>query len=135
MERTTWCGTIIFPKHRYSINQIRGNSRCISDRWDLTLECIRRYYIDEDSPLSWCLEQDRRFFDLFVDFRGYVDFFLLQDCVSGDCSEVRFWIDTPLFKRDPFPRDRDEYMRWIQRNLEFVERRNKRIEAFLSTAE
>ena len=48
---------------------------------------------------------------------------------------IKLRIDTSLFERDPFPRDRDEYMRWIQRNLEFVERRNRRIEAFLSTAE
>ena len=48
---------------------------------------------------------------------------------------MKLWIDTPLFEKDPFPRGRDEYMLWIQRNLEFVERRNRRIEAFLSTAE
>ena len=48
---------------------------------------------------------------------------------------MKLWIDTPLFEKDPFPKDKDEYMQWIQRNLEFVERRNRRIEAFLSTAE
>ncbi len=48
---------------------------------------------------------------------------------------MKLRIDTPLFEKDPFPRGRDEYMVWIQRNLEFVERRNRRIEAFLSTAE
>lgn len=123
----TMGGMIIFPKHRYSINQIRGNSRCISDRWDLTLECIRRYYCDEASPISWCLEQDRRFFDLFVDFRGYIDFFLLQDCVSSDYSEVRLWLDTEPFDGAPLPRTVEEYMSWMDANLDFVERRNRRI--------
>ena len=126
-------GSIIFPKHANSINQCRGRSPHIRDRWDLTLECIRHFYNGEESPLAHCLEQDREFFDLFVDFRGYVDFFLLQDCVSADYSEVKLWIDTPLFCRDPFPRDRDEYLLWIQRNLEFVEKRNRRIEAFLGS--
>ena len=32
---------------------------------------------------------DRGFFELFADFRGYVDFFLLQDCVSKDYEEVK----------------------------------------------
>ena len=96
-------GSIIFPKHRNSINQVRGTNRRIVDRWDLTLECIRRFYAGEESPLSWCLEQDRVFFDLFVDFRGYVDFFLLQDCVSADYGHVDLWIDTELFETDPFP--------------------------------
>lgn len=121
-------GAIIFPKHRNSINQVRGSNRMIADRWDLTLECIRRFYDGEESPISWCLEQDRGFFDLFVDFKGYVDFFFLQDCVSKDYSEVRMWLDTELFVKDPFPRDVPEYMKWIQGNLDFVERRNKRIE-------
>ena len=123
-------GSIIFPKHRNSINQIRGSNRCIADRWDLTLECIRRFYEGEESPISWCLEQDRCFFDLFADFRGYVDFFFLQDCVSRDCSEVRMWLDTEPFQKDPFPRDVDEYMGWIGCNLDFVEKRNRRIEQF-----
>ena len=81
-------GAIIFPKHRGSMNQNRGTNKLISDRWDLTMECIRRYYAGEDSPLSDTLERDRYFFDLFVDFKGYTEFFFLQDCVSEDYSEV-----------------------------------------------
>ena len=37
-------GEIIFPKHTRSINQTRGVNPLICDRFDLTLECIRRYY-------------------------------------------------------------------------------------------
>jgi len=75
------------------------------------------------------LEHDREFFDLFVDFKGYVDFFLLQDCVSNDYSKVELWIDTELFVNNPFPRDVDEYIRWIQHNIDFVDKRNQRIRA------
>ncbi len=124
-------GCIIFPRHRNSINQCQGTNRKVSDRWDLTLECIRRFYEGEESPLGWCLEQDRGFFDLFTDFRGYVDFFLLQDCVTPDYSEVRIWTDIEPFVDDPVPRDRDEYLSWMDRNMEFVDRRNRRIAGFL----
>ena len=126
-------GAIIFPKHRNSINQIRGSNRAIIDRWDLTLECIRRFYEGEESPISWCLEQDRGFFDLFVDFKGYVDFFFLQDCVSNNYSKVKMWLDTELFETDPFPKDVDEYMKWIDSNLDFVDKRNERIVDFCRT--
>ena len=124
-------GSIIFPKHPQSMNQCRGSNPKIVDRWDLTLECIRRYYagIDdpERNPLSSCMRTDSWFYDLFVDFKGYVDFFLLQDCVTKDYSEVRFFIDTEPFGFRPFPKDVGEYMTWIDYNLDFVSKRDARI--------
>ena len=129
-------GSIIFPKHHQSMNQCRGQNPRIVDRWDLTLECIRRYYdgIDDPdhNPLSSCIRMDSWFYDLFVDFKGYVDFFFLQDCVSKDYSQVRFFIDTEPFEYHPFPKDVDEYMSWIDRNLDFVSKRNKRIRELAS---
>ncbi|MBR6205368.1 MAG: hypothetical protein IKQ60_10110 [Candidatus Methanomethylophilaceae archaeon] len=124
--RTTYTmgGMIIFPKHRNSINQIRGINRCICDRWDLTLECIRRYYSGEESPLSWCLDQDKRFFDLFIDFKGYVNFFHLKGCVSTDYSKVNLWLDTELFVKDPLPRTLSEYKSWIKSQISFVKSRS-----------
>ena len=47
--------------------------------------------------------------------------------VSPDYSEVRLWLDTEPFDGDPLPRTVDEYMSWIDVNLDFVERRNRRI--------
>ena len=48
-------GYILFPNNRidkkHTINQARGVNRLIDDRFDLTLECIRRYYLDKPSPL------------------------------------------------------------------------------------
>ena len=122
-------GMIIFPKHPNSMNQRRGTCGKISDRWDLTLECIRKYYIGEESPLSKVIENDKSFFDLFVDFKGYVDFFLLQDCVDDEYN-VKFWLETPLFVSMPMPKDIDEYYRWIQSQLDFVEKRGKRIKDY-----
>lgn len=37
-------GFILFPRHNCSINQLRGRSNKIQDRFDLTLEFIRRMY-------------------------------------------------------------------------------------------
>jgi len=124
-------GAIIFPKRQNSINQIRGTNSAVADRWDLTLECIRRHYAGEGNPISWCLRMDSWFFDLFVDFKGYVDFFLLQDCVTKDYSEVVQWIDQGF--DDPYPRDVDTYLQWIDRNLDFVNRRNARISELAGT--
>ena len=49
----------------------------INDRFDLTLECIRRYYLNEDSPLK---ETFIRYSDflLFKNFKGYIDFFFCR---------------------------------------------------------
>ena len=120
-------GSMIFPKHRNSINQCRGTNKKILDRWDLTLECIRRFYSGEASPLSWCLEQDKEFFELFVDFKGYVKFFLLQDCVSNNYSKVNMWLDTELFVFNPCPDNTEKYIQWINNEVLFVENRNKRL--------
>ena len=121
----TIAGSIIFPQVRWSMNQARGCSRKISDRWDLTLECIRRYYAGESSPLDTALQRSKSFFDLFVDFKGYVDFFFLQDCVDDDYN-VTFWLDTPLWITDPLPESVESYKAWIDNELDFVEKRGNR---------
>jgi hypothetical protein len=74
---------MVFPGYqvdrKMTINQRRGCHGSIRDRFDLTLECIRRHYLDEPSPLSATLARYAEFFGLFGDFAGYVDFFHLQD--------------------------------------------------------
>lgn len=123
-------GSIIFPKSN-SINRARGINSNICDRWDLTLECIRRYYNNEESPLYAVLELNKDFFDLFVDFKGYVDFFFLQDCVSPDYSSVIFWIGNGNFEEKPLPNSVSEYIQFISKELEFIEKRNKRIKNYI----
>ncbi len=126
-------GMIIFPQHRNSMNQMRGMNRKISDRWDLTLECIRRYYNGEESPLSKVIESDKPFYDLFVDFKGYVDFFFLQDSVSDDYSSVDIWCGEGDFSGSGLPKTVDDYFLFIDRELEFLKKRNDRIGAFGKT--
>lgn len=123
-------GMIIFPQHQGSINQGKGCNKKISDRWDLTLECIRRYYKGEDSPLYKTLARDKEFFHLFVDFKGYVDYFFLQDCVSDDYSSVDIWCGDDSFEGSGLPKTLDEYFAFIENQLEFLKRRSQRIHEY-----
>ena len=126
-------GMMIFPKHTGSINQAKGTNPKIRDRWDLTLECIRRYYNGEDSPIYNTLLQDKDFFDLFVDFKGFVDFFFLQDCVTDENCNVKFWLGNGDFNENPFPKTVDDYLLWIERQMAFLEKRNRRIAEAVSS--
>ncbi|WP_034485701.1 DUF6994 family protein [Butyrivibrio fibrisolvens] len=123
-------GMIIFPKHLDSINQNRGTNKLVSDRWDLTMECIRRYYSDVESPLTEVLERDKAFFDLFNDFKGYVDFFLLQDCVSSDYSSVNIWDGSGDFSEEGLPKTIDDYFHFIDMEFDFLNKRNQRIATY-----
>lgn len=123
-------GTIIFPKHPSSMNQNKGTNMLISDRWDLTLECIRRYYKGESSPLYETIKRDEQFYDLFVDFKGYVNFFFLQDGVSEDYSKVDVWCRNTDFIESGLPRTVDEYFAFIDSEFKFLEKRNHRIKKY-----
>lgn len=123
-------GVVIFPKHVSSMNQNKGTNSLISDRWDLTLECIRRYYNGEQSPLYSTIERDRAFYDLFVDFKGYVDFFFMQDTVSEDYSKVNIWCGDDSFEENGYPKTLDEYFIFIDKEYEFLKKRNQRIKKF-----
>jgi hypothetical protein len=122
---------IIFPSkkidRKMTINGARGTNSKIKDRFDLTMECIRRHYANEESPLGETLQRYSAFFDLFEDFQGYVDFFLLQDLVSDDNSSIKFYLPFDNFERPALPQDVDEYLTYRQLTLNFISARNERI--------
>ena len=130
----TMGGMIIFPTRQGGINTIRAFTK-VKDRVDLTFECIRRFYIGEKSPMSNCLEKDEKFFSLFNDFKGYVDFFLLQDIVSSDYKHVKCFLGNTEYCDDFFktsgevtvPQTLEDYMEWHDNLIKFVDDRNKRI--------
>ena len=107
-------GYIVFPSNRVdnkmTINGSRGFNRNIKDRFDLTLECIRRYYLNEGSPLSATLQRYSQFFGLFKDFQGYVDFLLLQDLVTEDYLSIKFCLPFDSFHNSPLPSNVHEYL-------------------------
>ena len=123
---------MVFPGNqvdrRWTINQARGCTRSISDRFDLTVECIRRHYAGAESPLSATLSRYGEFFGLFNDFRGYVGFFLLNDLVDDDLG-VRFFMPFNDFNPPSVPPDIGAYREYRRRSMEFIEARNRRIEA------
>jgi hypothetical protein len=124
-------GMMVFPGERVgrkmTINGARGFHPRIKDRFDLTIECIRRHYHKEWSPLADVLSRYDRFFALFRDFRGYVEFFLLQDLVTGDYSRVEFFAPFDDFRASPLPATGDAYRAYQRLAMRFIEARNVRI--------
>jgi hypothetical protein len=92
----------------------------------LTLECIKRFYRDEESPLYKTLTNYKDFFDLFIDFKGYVEFFHLQDFVDNQ-DQVDFSIPFDNFKRPSLTQTIDEYKQYKAHTLELMYKRNRRI--------
>jgi hypothetical protein len=122
----TICGFTLFPVARESINQNRGTHPRVKDRWDLTLECIRRYYQGGVSPLTPTIERFASFFDLFGSFEGYVDHFLLQDFVD-ESGMVHFLLPLNDFGPKPLPTDLETYVNYRNDNLALFEARRRRI--------
>lgn len=80
-------GFILFPRHSMpTINTARGSNSNVQDRFDLTLECIKRYYENPKesqnkelyNPLFFVLDKDKEFFDMFGSFDQYTKFFCLD---------------------------------------------------------
>lgn len=126
---------IVFPGNQIdggkTINVLRGFNANIRDRFDLTLECIRRHYSFEQSVLSSVLSRYEQFFSLFERFESYVEFFFLQDLVNR--GKIRFLtdIDWP-YAGGPYPQTVKEYELYASRTNEFVVNRNKRIANWVS---
>ncbi len=69
------------------------------------------------------------FFRLFVNFQGYVEFFLLQDLVSDDFSAVKISAPFDGFNGSPIPTDVHQYNAYKNDSIAFIEARNRRIRA------
>ncbi|GGG72578.1 hypothetical protein GCM10011374_41650 [Kocuria dechangensis] len=125
---------LVFPGikigRKQTINGARGFNRTIADRFDLTLECIRRHYLrEEPNPLADVLHRYADFFALFEDFSGYVDFFLLQDLVEEDGKTIRFFHRFEDFRTPAVPKTADEYLQYLRLSNDFITSRNRRIDA------
>jgi len=124
-------GYIIFPAktvdNKMTINAARDCNSKIADRFDLTLECIRRFYANEVSPLSGDLQRYSSFFSLFQRFQGYVDFFLLQDLVIENYSSIKFYLPFNNFDLSPLPNNVHEYQTYKKNVMDFITARNQRL--------
>lgn len=126
-------GMMVFPSNmvnrKMTINGARGCHPRIKDRFDLTVECIRRHYQGGESPMSNVLARYSEFFDLFGSFEGYIDFFLLQDIVSKDYASIRFHAPFSTFESSPLPNGLAEYTGYLDKAERFIVARNRRIGA------
>ena len=67
-------------------------------------------------------------FLLFENFRNYVEFFILQDLVDTNFTEIKFFLDfDDKFPQNPLPKNLREYNQYIDNNLDFVIKRRNRM--------
>ena len=126
-------GYTVFPKNRidgnYTINQARGVNSLIDDRFDLTLECIRLFYLGQESPLYDTLLRYKNFFNFFDSFIGYINFFLLNDLVDEN-QKIKFYLPFDDFRTKPTFTNIGEYLIYKNGVMNFIKSRNKRIETY-----
>ena len=126
----------IFPTNRidgnHTINQARGVNSLIDDRFDLTLECIRRFYSGQTSPLYDTLLRYKNFFDLFNDFIGFIHFFLFEDLIDENLA-VKFYLPFDNFNAPPLFSSIDDYRSYKKGVMNFIRQRNERINNYATT--
>ena len=124
----------LFPKNKidnkFTINQARGVNSLIDDRFDLTLECIRLFYLGQKSPLYDTFLRYKNFFNLFDNFIGYIKFFLLEDLINEN-QNIKFYLPFDNFKTPSSFSDIQEYRLYKNGVINFIKSRNKRIEKHL----
>lgn len=124
-------GMILWPgnqiNRKWTINQARGCTGRIADRFDLTIECVRRHYAgDTAHPLADAFGRYRDFFDLFDTFAGYISFWHLDDLIDP-AGHVKLFHPSDDFTLPALPRTLDDYLAYCERTIEFVAARNARI--------
>lgn len=123
-------GMILWPGNQingqWTINQARGCTSTIADRFDLTVECVRRHYEGSAHPLAATFGRYRDFFALFGSFAGYVDFWLLDDLVDSH-GAVKFFLPSEDFTLPPVPQSLSDYLAYCEHTVNFVAARNNRI--------
>ena len=128
---------IIYPskkiQNKMTFNIARGINSKIKDRFDLSLECIKRHYENNQSPLSETILRYKEFFNLYGSFKEYVDFYLLQDLVDDKYCSINFFLPFDDFNRKPLPLNLEEYTTFKSNVTKFVNKRNERILMYSNT--
>lgn len=126
-------GMMIFPKHPNSINGRRGCIREIKDRFDLTLICIKKFYDNPNDPTGYpqdfysVLQSDSEFFELFVDFKGFVDFFYLNDWCDSEYNVNLLFGKGDFSVDDALPKTVEDFVAAVNKQISIVKLRNNRI--------
>lgn len=105
----TIAGELFFPARKLNgntMNQTRGVHSSIKDMVYLTLESIKKYYMEwcGDYPLKETIERYGYFFDNFNSFDEYIEYNLLQDYEilpkkfpTSETELVDFWKKSIVF--------------------------------------
>ena len=142
-------GFVLFPRHIQSINQRRGTNSQIDDRFDLTLECIKRYYTNREksetesnyNPLSSVLKNDATFFDMFgkgeAGFKNYAEFFCLNESWVENGQVLNLMNNEPLdnwdFKKEPLPQNLEEWWwKFYENIMSRLDARNEQIKNLIN---
>jgi hypothetical protein len=124
-------GMMVFPSNtvngKPTINSERGFNAQIADRLDLTLECIRLYYLGKNSPMGETLTRYDNFLKLFGNFKGYIDYFSLNDLATEDYNAIKFFTPFNNFESSSLPSSLQEYILYREASIKFVNARNQRI--------
>ena len=142
-------GFIVFPKISNSINVRRGNRYgSIKDRFDLTLECIRRLYQQEyfddkkDNPLFGISKEEKAFFRMFGSFEKYTEFFCLNKSWVENGKVLNLLYDENKDKTErnvktldewdfnqqkPLPQDPTEWWTFYDNIMSHLKARNQQI--------
>lgn len=78
------------PLNGYRLDDFRKNPR-IGNRIDLYLECVRRQYAGEPSPLDDILNPFKPWFELFLSFKQFVEFFYLGNLYDPKLKKIHFF--------------------------------------------
>jgi hypothetical protein len=66
---------------------------------------------------------------LFENFKGYIDFFLLNDLIDEN-ENIKFYLLFDNFKTRPTFADIEEYLIYKKGVMDFIKARNKRIDNY-----
>jgi len=112
---------------KMTINGARGFNPLIADRFDLTLECVRRHYAQEASPLAEVLTRYEEFFNLFQTFENYVEFFFLKNLLTSSGSINFFIKNREPFEDRAYPKGAHEYLEYRENSMNWINARNQTI--------
>lgn len=111
----------------HSINQARGVHRQVADRLDLTVECVRRHYAGQDSPLAAVMENASDFFALWPGWRSWVQWWLLDDLVDEE-GQLKWLLPfTDFGNEEAWPTTPAAWRSYRDRCLDFIDGRAARI--------
>jgi hypothetical protein len=128
-------GMMVFPGNvidgKWTINPARGCLSKISDRFDLTLEYIRRYYVGQARPLSETLAgTSSRYSRTSAGTWTFSCSRISSPSIARREGLPRF----DDFKTPSVPKDVETYGEYRRRIIDFVQARNRRIEGYAAAS-